>query len=162
MIGPTGARTATDIAALVRAFEDCSLPRAHWDHAAHLTVALWYLKHHAVDEATARMRSGIQRYNHANGNGIAYHETMTLAWLALIRRYLIHCDRGQKLEELAERLVDSLCNKNLLLFFYSRQRLLSEEARQHWLPPDLRPIEEGPASDIGSARLPSRAAATLR
>lgn len=138
----TIARTAAEIAALVRAFEDCTLPRACWDHAAHLTVALWYLKHHAVDEATVRMRSGIQRYNRASGNGIAYHETMTLAWLALIRRFLLHFDRGQKLEELAERLVVDLCNKDLLFFFYGRERLLSDRARQQWVPPDLHPIDD--------------------
>jgi len=141
MTGITLARTGTEIEALVRSFEDTTLPRECWDHAAHLTVALWYLKHHPVEEATRRMREGIQRYNHAVHNDIAYHETLTLAWLALIRRFQGHFDRGQRLEELAARMIDGLCDKQLLFHFYSRERLLSDDARQRWVAPDLHPLD---------------------
>ena len=77
-----GFRTADEIKALVRAFEDTSLPRAEWTHRAHLTVALWYLTRHSGREATARIRTGIKRYNAAKGvlttpTG-GYHETLTL------------------------------------------------------------------------------------
>ena len=59
-------RAAANIEALVRAFDDCSLPRAAWTRAAHLTVALWYLLRHDHEEATALIRAGIQRYNAAS------------------------------------------------------------------------------------------------
>ena len=36
-------QTEDEIEALVTAFNDCTLSRNEWNHAAHLTVALWYL-----------------------------------------------------------------------------------------------------------------------
>ncbi len=46
-------RTADEILALVRRFEDCTLPREEWTHAAHLTVALWHLLQFDWPEACA-------------------------------------------------------------------------------------------------------------
>lgn len=138
-----------NIEALVQAFENSTLPREDWNHRAHLTVALWYLKQHPRDEAARRIRLGIQRYNQQSGNGIAYHETMTVAWMAIVARFLRHVDRGQSLAELAEHLTRNFCNKNLLSLFYNRERLMSAEARCRWVPPDLRPIEEEATIDNG-------------
>lgn len=126
---------------LVRAFETCTLPRERWNHAAHLTVALWYLKHYGRPEATRLMREGIQRYNGQIGSRVAYHETITLAWLAIIQRFLQHADRGQPIAELTAAMTAALSNKHMLYFFYSHERLMSEAARHGWLPPDLQPID---------------------
>jgi hypothetical protein len=74
-----------EIDRLLRAFEACTLPRSQWNHAAHLTVALWYLVRYSPSEAIQRIRSGIQRYNAAAGivttNNSGYHETLTLFWI---------------------------------------------------------------------------------
>lgn len=51
-------RTDAQIEALVRSFEDLTLPRPEWTHHAHLTVALWYLRRHPRPEATRRIREG--------------------------------------------------------------------------------------------------------
>src|SRR5215208_7184478 len=85
-------RATEEILALVRRFEDCTLPRAEWTHAAHLTVALWHLLQLDWPEATARVRRGIKRYNAAHGIAPTptggYHETLTLFWLRFVRSYL--------------------------------------------------------------------------
>ncbi|MDY7014636.1 MAG: hypothetical protein SVX43_13740, partial [Cyanobacteriota bacterium] len=39
---------------LVRAFEERTLPRSRWTHAAHLIVALWYLMQYPESEARRR------------------------------------------------------------------------------------------------------------
>jgi hypothetical protein len=76
----------TAIAALVAGFEQCTLPKEQFTHEAHLTTAMWYLRHYPQAEATNRMRRGIQRYNASvGGSPTAYHETITLAWIAVIR-----------------------------------------------------------------------------
>src|ERR1043165_5805414 len=51
-------RTSEEMFELLRRFEDCTLPREEWTHAAHLTVALWHLLQFDWPEACARVRAG--------------------------------------------------------------------------------------------------------
>ena len=134
-------RSDAEIAELVQAFESCTLPRAEWKHAAHLTVALWYVRCLPRAQATDRLRQGIQRYNAVKGNGLAYHETITLAWIAVVARFLADCDFGQSQAALTFGLLERCGDKLYLQRFYSRAVLMSEEARRAWVPPDLQPLE---------------------
>ena len=133
--------TDADIEALVRAFDDGSLPRSEWTHDSHLLVALWYLSRHPRDRATHLVREGIRRYNHLHGRDSAYHETITLAWLAVVARFLAGSDRAGPISVLAGMLLDDCGDKDHLLRYYSREALMSDEARRAWIPPDRRPIE---------------------
>jgi hypothetical protein len=132
--------TDPEIESFIRAFEDCSLPKSEWTHDRHLVMALWYLRRHHRDEATRRIRNGIQRYNQAKGNLTGYHETITRAWIAVIERLLCMRDRTLPDSVLAEELLQECGEKNYLLRFYSKERLLSDEARRGWVDPDLAPI----------------------
>ena len=71
--------TEEEIVRLVEAFEACTLPQKQWTHQAHLTVGLWYVVHYPLEEATRRIRLGIQRYNESCGVRMTrdggYHET---------------------------------------------------------------------------------------
>src|SRR3954469_1455972 len=98
-------RDDAEIETLVRAFEDCTFPHARWKHTEHLTVALWYQRRHPRNQATELIRTGIQRYNARYGRADGYHETVTLAWIALIDRFLRDRDRGQSLSALTEELL---------------------------------------------------------
>lgn len=71
--------TDAAIEALVRTFEDGSLPRSAWTQQAHLTVALRYLRRYPRAESTERIREGIQAYNGRHDNAAGDHETITLA-----------------------------------------------------------------------------------
>lgn len=137
-------RTAEEVRAVVRGFESCRLPHAEWTHAAHLTVALWYLLHHDWDDAVELMRAGIKRYNEAVGVPLTrargYHETITLFWLRHVRSFLAGSyNEGRSLPDLANELVES-SNRNLPLEHYSRELLFSWEARLDWIEPDLKPL----------------------
>jgi hypothetical protein len=139
-----GFRTADEIKALVRAFEDTTLPRAEWTHRAHLTVALWYLTQHSGREATARIRTGIKRYNAAKGvlttpTG-GYHETLTLFWICMISHFLLFADVSGSLVELTNAMLARIADKDLPLRYYSRERLMSPQARASWVEPDLQPL----------------------
>ena len=136
-------RTDDEIEALARSFEAATLPRPEWTHAAHLTVALWHLRRYPRDEATCRLREGIRRLNRGYGNLTGYHETITLAWVAVVAGFLAEHDRGQPTRALAGALVESCGDPGYLLRFYSRPVLASDRARGSWVPPDLRPIERG-------------------
>jgi hypothetical protein len=134
-------RTDAEIEGLVHAFEDCTLPKENWTHREHLTVALWYLRHHPREEATGRIRSGIQRFNLSLGNATGYHETITLAWIAVIHRFLEGHDHGQPLSSLVGALLEECGDKAHLLRFYTEDVLKSDNARRSWVPPDSWPIE---------------------
>ena len=140
----TGFRTADEIRALVRAFEDTTLPRAEWTHSAHLTVALWYLTHYSGREATARIRTGIKRYNASKGVPTTptggYHETMTLFWICMISHFLLFAEAGGSLVELTNAMLARCADKGLPLRYYSRERLMSLQARASWVEPDLQPL----------------------
>ena len=126
-----------NIESLVGEFESLTLPRAAWTHQAHMAVALWYLRRDPYDMAVSRLRAGIQRYNVASGHPRGYHETITLAWCAIIASFLETHDRGQPAEELLSKLVEQCGAPDYLLRFYSRERLMSEAARSEWQAPDL-------------------------
>ncbi|MGV3720388.1 MAG: hypothetical protein ACO1SX_05700 [Actinomycetota bacterium] len=130
---------------LLRAFESCTLPFAEWNHRAHVRVAYLYLRAHDLDEATRRMRAGILRFNAANhvpeSPDRGYHETVTRAWLHLV--WLTLSERGP--EETSEQFLDresQLCARRALLFFYSRDRIMSPEARAGFVEPDLSPLPQ--------------------
>ena len=138
-------RTTGEILSLVRRFEDCTLPREEWTHAAHLTVALWHLLQFDWPEAVARVRRGIKRYNAAHGivetpTG-GYHETLTLFWLRTVRAFLeAERNEARALVHLANELA-ATHDKSLPFSYYTRERLFSPEARAAWVEPDLKPLD---------------------
>lgn len=138
-------RTTGEVLALVRRFDDCTLPREEWTHAAHLTVALWHLLQYDWPEAVARVRLRIQRYNAAHGIRTTptggYHETLTLFWMRRVRAFLEEGrNEARSLVALANNLADS-ADRNLPLTYYTRERLFSTEARAAWVEPDLKRLD---------------------
>lgn len=136
--------TALEVEAHVRRFESCALPFAEWTHAAHLTVALWFLLQHDWPEAVALVRDRIRRYNHAHGvpqtRDRGYHETLTLFWMRHVGAFLSDgFNEGRALVDLANELAES-ADKALPLRHYSRGLLFSWEARLGWVEPDLLPL----------------------
>jgi hypothetical protein len=146
-------RATVEILELVRGFEARTLPREKWTHAAHLTVALWYVLQFDWPEAVARVRSGIKLYNEAHGvrstPAGGYHETLTLFWMRVVRSFLeSDLNEGRALVALANDLVRG-AGSQLPLTFYTRELLFSPEARASWVKPDLKPlaaIEEAQSS----------------
>jgi hypothetical protein len=131
-----------EIARLVGGFETCSLPGERWTHRAHLVVALWYLTRCPIPEATEHIRGGIQRYNASRGLHQAYHETITRFYIWAVLRYLEGAGDGHSIVALANGLVNGpLGDKTFPLAYYSRERLMSPEARAGWIEPDLRPMD---------------------
>jgi hypothetical protein len=137
-------RTTEEILSLVRRFDDCTLPREEWTHAAHLTVALWHLLQYDWPVAVARVRLRIQRYNAAHGVASTptggYHETLTLFWLDRVRAFLEGGrNEARSLVSLANELT-ATADKSLPLEYYTRALLFSAEARARWVEPDLKPL----------------------
>ena len=137
--------SAAEVLNLVHRFEFCTLPREEWTHRAHLTVALWYCLRHSFEEATWLVREGIKKYNASHGvtqtRTSGYHETMTLFWLRIVRKYLSEVSPVDfTLTALANGLVERYGDKGLPFAYYTRERILSWEARMNWVEPDLKEL----------------------
>jgi hypothetical protein len=131
-----------DIDDLALRFDACTLVKAEWTHAAHLCVGLWHVRRYGAEEALARLRSGIRRLNESfggvNDEANGYHETITAAYVRLLSQYLDRARPSGGLASSAAELLDSpLAHRDVLLVFYSHERLMSREARAGWVEPDL-------------------------
>jgi hypothetical protein len=130
---------------LAAAFCDRSLPKDEWTHEAHLRVGLWHLFNHSADEALALLRERITAYNETcgvqNSDSSGYHETITRFFVKRIEQFLENADPGLSIDELAEELVRLLGDKRAPLEYYSRERIMSVEARGGWVEPDLRSLD---------------------
>ncbi len=85
--------------------------------------------------ATTLIRQGIRRYNERQGNLTGYHETITLAWAAVIERFLRRQNRDRTVSSLVAELLAECGDREYLLRFYTRG-LFSDEARVQWVTPD--------------------------
>ena len=133
-------KTDEEIFLLITAFEERTLPKADWTHAAHLTVGLYYCVHHPFGAAKNLMSDGIYWLNDAHGTPntetSGYHETLTVFWLKTVAEFLDE-SAGKSLAETANGLIASRCDAKLPLKFYSRELLFSAAARAQYVEPDL-------------------------
>ena len=133
-----------EVKARVRGFEDCTLPDSEFDHPSHLTVALSYLHLSGltVPQATTRMRAALYLYlDHYGEDRQKYNETITLFWVKLVRSFLDRTDTARPLLYITNEMIESFGSSQLIYDYYSKERLLSEEARQAWVEPDLKPLD---------------------
>ncbi len=70
------------------ALETCALPPADFGHAGHVRACYLYLRSRDFVWALQRVRSAIQRYAAFLGKPDRYHETMTVAYVAVIHEHL--------------------------------------------------------------------------
>jgi hypothetical protein len=129
-----------EIISLVDSFEACTIHPAEFKHYQHLTIALWYVANFSYDEATLKVRTGIQKLAAAYGK-TGYHETITLFWLAIVREFFARSHR-HSIAEMANELAAECADKNLIRDYYSEDLLTSDEAKNRWVTPDLKPLAE--------------------
>ena len=124
------------------AFEACTLEEFH--HRDHVKVAYLYLRRHPLDDAIAKVRTGLQALAKAWNAPVddlekGYHETITQAWVRLVHLALHdHATAGS-----ADTFCDqqpNLMQKTHLQLFYSRERLTTWEAKREFVEPDLAPF----------------------
>jgi hypothetical protein len=116
-------------------------------------VGTWHVQQHGPDGALEPFRAGILRLNQAHGTPESptrgYHETITRGYLTLIARRLAAATAARTLEARVEAvLVSPLADRDVLLRYYTRERLLSPEARAGYCPPDLRALDADPRAPI--------------
>jgi hypothetical protein len=135
----------TEIVRIGEGLLACTLPRAEWTHAAHFAATLWLMRTRPDLDVAAVMPGLIRSYNESvgglNDDHSGYHETITLASLRAARGVLNAYPPDMPLVRVVNALLSSnLADPNWLLEYWSREKLMSVEARRHWLEPDLKPL----------------------
>jgi len=119
-----------------------SLPKEEWTHEAHLATTTWLLLRRPEIDLDERLPDLIRSYNESvggvNNDTQGYHDTITRAFLAGVRLFLSEADLKAPLHELVnELLLSPMGRRDWPLRFYSRDRLLSVEARRAFVEPDV-------------------------
>jgi hypothetical protein len=127
---------------LLHHFEHCSLLPSLWTHEAHIRVAWLYLKAYEESTALQLVRTGIKRFNdRVLKKALAYHETITVAFIRLIAHERDLLEPDHTFEDFKLNAGDLLDRKLTALFKYYRSKTLhSEQARAHFVAPDLCPL----------------------
>jgi hypothetical protein len=123
-------------AALIDAFETCTLPKGALDHKAHVRVAWIYLQDLPLVHALERFAVSLKRYAKSVGAADLYHETITWTYLFLIRERMEQAP-GLSWEEFAAANPDLFGDhRQLLRRYYREETLHSDLARRTFLMPD--------------------------
>lgn len=139
----------SDDAAFWRLFNERTISGPDFGHEAHLRAAYLVIQHHGFENALAPMRDGLRELlTNAQLAGYepktGYHETITVFWLRTVRRHM----QGRSFANSTEFIRNSpeLLDKRLMLRHYSKNRLMSDEARARFIEPDLAPLPDGAVS----------------
>ena len=119
-----------------------NLPREEWTHEAHLAATTYLLLRHPEIDLDKELPHLIRRYNESvggvNSDSEGYHDTITRVFLHGIHLFLGEADLNEPMHELVnELLLSPMGRRDWPLRFYSRDRLLSVEARRHFIPADI-------------------------
>ena len=121
----------------IAAFEDCRLANESFRHADHVRMAFLYLSRYPALEAIQRFSSSLARFAAAKGKAGLYHETITWAFLLLIRERMARAGRTQTWSEFAASNADLMrWEENILRKYYRDETLASDLARSTFLFPD--------------------------
>ena len=127
----------------LRQFEAGTFPLNQWHHREHIKIAYLYLCAHPFEVAIERMRTGIRALNAAHRVPDeltrGYHETMTQAWMRLVEVTICEYGPAGSADEFFE-LNPQLAEKKVLRLFYSRERIMSAEAKAKFVEPNLAPM----------------------
>src|SRR6185369_3240544 len=119
------------------AFEAATLPISAFAHRAHVRAGFLYLRRFDFGAAIDRFSGALKAFATANGKTGLYHETVTVAFLALIneRMRLQNADAGWTHFAAAN---PDLFAKDCLGRFYAAEELATPEAREVFLLPRRR------------------------
>ena len=119
-----------------------TLSREEWTHEAHLAATTYLLLRRPEMDLNRELPDLIRRFNESvggvNDDTQGYHDTITRTFLHGIRLFLSEADVRTPLHELVNELLLSPMGRREWPFrFYSREHLLSVQARRAFVPPDL-------------------------
>ena len=130
----------TDDAAFVAAFEGCTLAPERFHHADHVRLAWLLLGQEDLPHVLVRFCEGLKRYAASLGKAGLYHETITVAYLLLVRDRRQLGGPDETYDAFARRNPDLFVwRPSILERYYRAETLASARAREGFVLPDRRP-----------------------
>jgi hypothetical protein len=114
------------------ALEGDALPAGAFDHAAHVRAAYLYLRRRGFVDGMAAFRASLRRFAERHGAAGKYHETITVAFLAVIHERLHAGAADEDWPGFAARNRDLFAG-DFLDRYYRRETLASPLAREVFL-----------------------------
>ena len=122
---------------LLAGFENCTLANESFHHEEHVRVAFLYLSRYSALQALERFSVALVRFAAAHGKTTLYNETVTWAYILLIRDRLARSGREQSWPEFRAGNADLFDRKrDILKKYYRAETLQSELAKRTFLFPD--------------------------
>ncbi|HEV3208597.1 MAG TPA: hypothetical protein VGZ28_16730 [Terriglobales bacterium] len=118
-------------------FERGTLPNESFRHREHVRMAFLYLTEYPALRALQMFSEALQKFAAAHGKPQLYHETITWAYILLIRERMARAGRPEDWEEFARNNADLLRWKDgVLQKYYRAETLTSDLARTTFVFPD--------------------------
>lgn len=127
----------------LRAFETGALDPAQFPHSEHVRLGYEMLGRYSFGEAIVRFSQGLRLLAAKAGKPQVYHETITVAFLALINERRAR-DAAQSWDEFRANNTD-LFDKRCLEKWYGAEELATELARKTFCLPKLPPAPRAPS-----------------
>ncbi len=120
--------------AFLDALESTTLPAAEFTHRAHVRAGFLYLRRNDFPGACVAMKRAIQGFAASLGKPTLYHETLTVAYLALIAERLADEPAGIGFDAFLERYPE-LLSMEYFRRYYPAGELDAPEARATFVLP---------------------------
>jgi hypothetical protein len=124
----------------LRAFETGALDPAQFPHSEHVRLGYEMLGRYSFGEAIVRFSQGLRLLTAKAGRAQVYHETITVAFLALINERRAR-GAAQSWDEFRANNAD-LFDKRCLEKWYGAEQLATELARKTFCLPKLPPTPQ--------------------
>ncbi len=119
-----------------------TLAKAEWTHEAHLGATTYLLLKRPDIDLDAALPGLIRAFNESvggvNSDSEGYHETITRAYLRGVRLFLEEASPDEPLHDIVnDLLLSPMGRRDWPLRFWSKELLMSVEARRQFVEPDL-------------------------
>ena len=118
------------------ALEGCTLPGAAFDHRAHVRAAYLYSLDADFVTSLGRIERAIRAFAASLGAADKYHETITIAFLSLVRRRMFESGPEESWEAFADAHPD-LLDPQAVARYYPAGELKTRVARHTFVLPEL-------------------------
>lgn len=123
---------------VIERFEKGLPPEEEFHHADHLRVAFAYVSNYPSLEALEKFSLALKKFAVSRGKPKLYHETITWAYLFLIRQRIAKLDGPVEWQEFVTQNPDLLTWKpGVLNLYYREETLQSDLAKSMFVMPDL-------------------------
>jgi hypothetical protein len=122
---------------LLTGFEACTLANEAFHHEEHVRVAFMYVSRYPVLQALERFSTALRRFAEAHGKTTLYNETVTWAYILLIRERMARMESAPDWLAFRAQNPDLFDRKrDILKKYYQPETLQSELAKHIFVLPD--------------------------